>query len=377
MKNDLQKEIRTKPGKLFLPLLTFIVLFFFLHANADPVLNQGRTIGEKLIIFPDHSNPKAFYYVPSSFQISEAYGKPQFFFYKYVYIRSDVSGSSESTAGGVLSLSLEIRDERAELEKVMGKGFEFKVIPIDTMISTLMYSKIGEIADTGSAETGSNSGDPEESEGQRNEDPDRSGEVEGSGQKLGQRKAPFTKKSFSIPLNRESASYLWKLFEEKKVIGLSIDCEFTSSGYELSEGKYSDAERTDRMSFPIQISMERYPDLFKLINLANKVSFNYRTMSVLCFDFVNETNPDVLKKSVEVRIETAKGQKDFKTVTFSRDSDPQQELTFNLPEKKGGSYRFRVMTIFKDGRSEKGEWKESNDSYLDISEYELFIKEDM
>ncbi len=377
MKKKLQNETHTPSGKLFPALLTFMALFVLSQAIADPVLNQGRTIEEKIVIFPDHRNPKAFYYVPTSFQISEAHGKPQFFFYKYVYIRSDAAGSSESTAGGVLSVSLEISDERATLERIMGKGYEFKVIPIDTMISTLMYNEIGETADTRPAGTGSDSGDPEEFESKKDEDEDRSGEAEGIGRKIGQRRAPFTRKSFSIPLNRESASYLWNLFEEKKNIGLSVDCEFTSSGYELSEGKYSDAERTDRMSFPIQISMEQYPDLFKLINLANKVSFNYRTVSVLCFDFANETNPDVLKKTIEVKIETAKGQKDFRTVTFSRDSDPQQELSFNIPEKKGGGYRFRVTTVFKDGRSEKGEWQASNDSYLDVSEYELFIKEDI
>jgi hypothetical protein len=47
------------------------------------------------------------------------------------------------------------------------------------------------------------------------------------------------------------------------------------------------------------------------------------------------------------------------------------DLEFNIPEAKGGTYRYRVTRIFEDGRSEKGGWKEGGDMYLDLSSYEI------
>jgi hypothetical protein len=315
-----------------------------LTAHADPLLSQGKIIGDKIMVFPDHATPNVFYYVPTGLKLTQAYGKPQFFFYKYVYIKSDPSGETERMAGGVLTLSVEFRDESTELKEMMGRNLEFTPIPVDELKCSLNYSVF----------------DGEEKKEEE----------------LSQRKAPWTKKNFTLPLSRKTAPYLWEIFEGEKALGLSMDCEFTYSGYALKEGKYEEAQRTDRMAFPLDISMTEYPDLFTVINLANKVSFNYRYMNVLCFDFVNETNPDVIRKNVEIEIQTARGQKDFKRIYFSKDSETQQELEFDIPEKKGGTYRFRVTTILKDGRIQRSEWQEGDDFYLDVSEYEILVKDD-
>jgi hypothetical protein len=315
-----------------------------LTVHADPLLSQGKIIGEKIMVFPDHAIPNVFYYVPTGLELTQAYGRPQFFFYKYVYIKSDPSGETERMAGGVLTLSVEFRDESTELKEMMGRNLEFKPIPVDELKCSLNYSVF----------------DGEEKKEEE----------------LSQRKAPWTKKNFTLPLSRKTAPYLWEIFQGEKALGLSMDCEFTYSGYELKEGKYEEAQRIDRMAFPVGVSMTEYPDLFTVINLANKVSFNYRHMTVLCFDFVNETNPDVIRKTVEIEIQTARGQKDFKRIYFSKDSETQQELEFDIPEKKGGRYRYRVTMILKDGRTQKSEWQEGDDFYLDVSEYEIVVKDE-
>ena len=376
MKRNREKE----RGRVSLSQISSILFCALLCAletvslsTADPVLNQMKTVAERIVVFPDHQNPRSYYYVPSTLNLSQSYGKPQFFFYKYVYIKQDSSGTTQ-TAGGVLSLSIELSDERAALEQMMGGSYEYKVVPIDTMRSTLIYNAIGgekQASPSMEAKSGTGADAGSGSSAIKEEGSESGGAAKP--EKLAGREAPFTKKSFTIPLGKESASYLWKIFEEKKSLGLSIDCEFSYDGYELKEGKYEDATRTDRMSIPVMVSMEHNPDLFKVINLANKVSFTYRTLTILCFDFANEVNPDVMKKTVEVKIETAKGQKDSKTASFSKDSEPQQELSFNIPEKKGGTYQYRITRVFKDGRSEKGEWKEGNDAYLDLSEYEFLV----
>ena len=62
-----------------------------LHVHADPLLSNGRIIGDRIMVFPDHAAPNVFYYVPTGMDLTQAYGKPQFFFYKYVYISPQVT----------------------------------------------------------------------------------------------------------------------------------------------------------------------------------------------------------------------------------------------------------------------------------------------
>ncbi|MCK7502848.1 MAG: hypothetical protein MZV70_01270 [Desulfobacterales bacterium] len=165
----------------------------------------------------------------------------------------------------------------------------------------------------------------------------------------------WTRKSFTLPLGRDSASYLWKIFEDGKATGLSVECEFTFGGYEIDdEGKLKDGERDAPAVLRRARFHGRRPGLFKLVNLADKVSFNYRRMSVLCFDFVNGTNGETAKITAEIEILTAKKQRDFRTVSFMAGSEPQVDLEFDIPEAKGGTYKYRVTRVFADGRSEKG-----------------------
>jgi len=62
-------------------------------------------------------------------------------------------------------------------------------------------------------------------------------------------------------------------------------------------------------------------------------------------------------------------------IYFSKDSETQQDLEFDIPEKKGGTYRYRITSIFQDGRIQRDEWQQGNDFYLDVSEYEILIKD--
>lgn len=72
---------------------------------------------------------------------------------------------------------------------------------------------------------------------------------------------------------------------------------------------------------------------------------------------------------------TAKKQRDFKTITFMSGSEPQVDLEFNIPEAKGGTYKYRVTRIFSDGRSTKGEWKAGGETFLDLSTYDIAVKD--
>lgn len=333
--------------------LSFAVLLLALAASnllADPVLTRPETVAGRIIIYPDHKNPKLFYYVPTELRLSRAYGQPNFFFYKYVYVRDQAEKEPRTTAGGVLTLSVEFGDDSEILKREKGPQFEFRPVPVEAIEISLSYAGL-------------------EAEKEKDE-----GRVEKKA--LASNKVLWTGKSFALPLSRESASYLWKIYEEKKAAGLSVEVSFSYGGYEINDqGQLQPGERSGRLSLDVPVSMDQYPELFKVINLAQKFSFNYRKMSVICFDFVNGMNGDTVKMTVEVESTTARGQKDVKSVFFSADSQPQYDLEFNVPEAKGRKYRYRITRILADGRSVRGDWQEGDNAFLDLSSYELVIKD--
>jgi len=313
---------------------------------ADPLLSKPETVGGRILIFPDHKAPNLYYYVPAGLALVRSFDKPQFFFYKYVYVKADAPEGPRTIAGGVLALAVEFADETETLRKAKGAGFEYRPVPIDKLTCVLSYSRL-------------EPGDPEEKK-----------------EELAKKELLWTRKSFTLPLGRESASYLWKIFEDGKATGLSVECGFTFGGYEIDdEGKLKDGERDQRLSFAVPVSMAAEPGLFKLVNLADKVSFNYRRMSVLCFDFVNGTNGETAKITAEIEILTAKKQRDFRTVSFMAGSEPQVDLEFDIPEAKGGSYKYRLTRVLADGRPEKGPWKEGGETFLDLSTYDIAVKD--
>jgi hypothetical protein len=313
---------------------------------ADPLLTRPETVGGRILIFPDHRIPNVYYYVPASLALVRSFDKPQFFFYKYVYVKADAPEGPQTIAGGVLALSVEFADETEALRKAKGPAYEFRPVPIDKVTCVLSYTRL-------------------EAEGQ-----------EEKTEELAKKELLWTKKSFTLPLGRDSASFLWRIFEDGKATGLAVECEFTFAGYELDdEGKLKDGERDGRLSFAVPVSMTADPDLFKLVNLADKVSFNYRRMSVLCFDFVNGTSGPTVKITAEIEILTAKKQHDFKTVAFMAGTEPQVDLEFDIPEAKGGTYKYRVTRIFKDGRSDKGGWLTGGEMFLDLSTYDIVAKD--
>jgi hypothetical protein len=313
---------------------------------ADPLLSRPETVDGRILIFPDHRTPNVYYYVPAGLALVRTFDKPQFFFYKYVYVKADAPEGSQTIAGGVLTLAVEFADETETLRRAKGQAVEFRPVPIDTLTCVLSYTRL---------------------------EPEAGGEQK---EELAKKELLWARKSFTLPLGRDSASYLWKIFEDGKATGLSVECEFGFKGYELDdEGKLKDGERSGRLSFAVPVSMTADPDLFKVVNLADKVSFNYRRMSVLCFDFVNGTNGGTAKITAEIEILTAKKQRDFKTVTFMAGSEPQVDLAFDIPEAKGGTYKFRVTKISNDGRSERSEWKSGGEMFLDLSTYDIVTKD--
>jgi len=308
-------------------------------------LSKPEVMAGKFLIYPDYHHPEIFYYVPTRLSLVKTYGQPQFFFYKYIYVKQGSTVEPQTVAGGVLALAIEFADDSEIISQLKGKMAEIRPVSIEKIKCTLNYESLEDITKVESNRAKEN---------------------------LAERQIIWARKGFTLSLSRYSAQFLWQIFEGDKATGLTVECEFEYKGYELdAEGKIVEGARWARISFPVPISLKQNPELFKVINLAEKFSFNYRRLTILCFDFVNKLNDKVAKIIVEVGITTARGQRDFKTVTFTADSDSQIDLEFKIPEVRRGKYLYRITRIYEDGHEERSAWIEGSDMFLDISTYGL------
>ena len=170
---------KMKAGLLILMLAGASVLL------ADPVLTRPETVADRIIIYPDHRNPKLFYYVLTQLGLSQSFGQPNFFFYKYVYVK-DQDAVSPRTTTGVLTLSVEFGDETEILKREKGQQFEFRPVPVETIDISLGYTGL--------------------------ESREEKQETEEGKQALGRNKIRCTGKSFTFPMSASSASYLGKIY---------------------------------------------------------------------------------------------------------------------------------------------------------------------
>lgn len=326
-----------------------IILIAFCPSISQPFLSKPEILAGNILIYPDINQSNLIYYVPSRLSLIQTYGQPQFFFYKYIYVKQKAEGAPQTIAGGILTLGIEFADDSEALRQLKGETLIYRPVSIEKINCQLNYESL-------------------ESFEEKGEEQER--------KTLGKRELLWTRKNFTLPLSRASAQFLWQIFQENKATGLTIECEFEYKGYELdSEGKLVEGIRRARISFPVPVTFKDNPNLFKVINLSEKINFNYRNLSILCFDFVNRLNDSIAKIMVEIEIITARRQRDLKTVYFSADSDPQVDLDFKIPEPKGAKYRYRITRIFIDGKAERGEWLDGDEMFLDISTYEISEKE--
>ena len=98
-------------------LLILLSLTAVGRLKADPVLTRPETVANKIIIYPDHKTPGLFYYVPTRLLLSQTFGQPNFFFYKYVYVKDQGLSDPRTTTGGVLTISVEFGDDTEILKK--------------------------------------------------------------------------------------------------------------------------------------------------------------------------------------------------------------------------------------------------------------------
>ena len=313
-------------------------------AVAAPRLDAPVVSADGAVLLSDTRDAGIYYYVPRDVALVGERGREDFRLLKAVALRN----GSEVSRGGFLAITLGTHvpasDEEARWRRAAPKARSFLPLPVREAHCQLLLTRTGET--------------PEE---------------------VAAARAPWSRRTFSIPLSGADATLLWRELGGETPSALVARVELVTHGYELhqnpgEEGSWEEATRTDVFSFPIEISRRTHPDRFELVDLGTKASFRFRELTVYLFDFANGLAEDVEQIVVEIQVATKRGERRTKLVIFAPDATPVHELSFDVPEEIGARYRYRLTRYTTAGKEVKGSWQESDASILDLSTYEIDVE---
>jgi hypothetical protein len=175
-------------------------------------------------------------------------------------------------------------------------------------------------------------------------------------------------KTLVLPLNSNMAQLLWDAAEVGQTL-ISVVIEENMPGMKTIDGKKEKNETVVSWTLPIELNMKAYPDNFAKTELGGRMVRGYTGIDVFCYDFLEELEPDLYAKIVEVAIPTT-GRPLVKEIIFKEDTDYRARIDFELAKDLDKPYRIRITKIFKDGTKEQMPWEtKTGETLLDITAY--------
>ncbi|MDD5476435.1 MAG: hypothetical protein PHU03_07995 [Syntrophales bacterium] len=169
-------------------------------------------------------------------------------------------------------------------------------------------------------------------------------------------------------LDRYLAEILWESVTAGQT-QVSITLEEHLSGLRREGDEWNESQTVVVSTLPIDLDMEAFPHKFRRTNLGGRMVRGYTGMDIFCFDFLEELDPDLYAKIVEVAIPTP-GRDLVEEVTFRPDSEYRTRIDFKLSRDLDEPYRFRVTRILNDGSRDVGPWTaKKGDTLLDVTDY--------
>jgi hypothetical protein len=314
---------------------------------AAPRLDRQEAMPDGTVIIPDTTEAGVYYYVPQNVVVASTGDRPQFLLVKFMDVDA---ASGETDTAGVVSLTLRFPEPPLVAEELWrstkASSASFRPLPARSAQLRLIMTKV---------------------------DGDGS-----SRREVGSLQAPWTEKTLAVRLNGPTATLLWDALGEPENFTLVADLELTTPGYVLTEkpgeqAEYEQTERVDRFSVPLRISRAEHPGLFRVVDRSQKISFRYRDLVVYCFDFGNQVITDLERVLVEVSVTNERGQRRTRTVVFTADEEPMQTISFDVPERRGQPYRYRVTRYLATGEQLVDDWQEGDAAHLDVSRYDIEV----
>lgn len=382
-------------------------------AAAAPDLAAMREIGP-FRIYPDYDEPHRFYLAPGDLEIAtDENGRPELHFLQLRYTGTQLYGNA-GEHGSHSTLTFGVRQDqptpaemgflRSSLRSLANLGrVEIRPLPIVAFEAVLAYTPIGQASSEVTV--------LEDGYFESEEDPDARSD----------RRAYWSERTFTIPMNQATSTLLWDLLQREE-LAISINYAFFSRGVHSDELAQVDVQATEKeverrllqdlrdSGMPIakeppkgiamrllerlraqatgteslleaeedapgppqttrvvhsgatavRVDAQRWPELFQRVDFNDEAPPAYAVVKVYCYDFANDRRPDLFYKKVEIEAEGVGG----RTIPLSAkflESQPDlyaRTLRFPVAVHVDRPYRYRVTTAARSGELETGPWIE-------------------
>jgi hypothetical protein len=304
-----------------------------------------------LTVYADDQRPGLFYYGPGELALVLGEGgRPDFHFMQARYTGSAVTADR----GRLLHRSLlsfrvamqapgpaELQAARAALGG--GRPVELRPLPIQRVDTVLVYAPVGASEEP----TPLPAGHFEEA---------AEGAPAGPG-------SSWTTRSYSLGLDAVTSELFWGALMKGQVV-LSVSYSFHAAG-PAADGAApgaapGDASRVVRAgAFAVSVDAARWPELFRRVDIGERVPPDYPLLDVYCYDFRDALHEALYEKQVEVEAEGVGGRPVSARARFGRDQPDlyARGIRFGVAVRLDRPYRYRVTEVHADGRATVSSWR--------------------
>ncbi len=366
--------------------------------TAIPNFAAGRQAGG-LMVYPDDRRHGLYYYGPGELGLAvDGAGRPDLHF-----LQSRYTGTAAARDQGTFAfrsvLTLRVRQLGVGPQELDGvrrslrlvRGNELRPLPIARLEAVLGYAPVRAPVSAAAALPGDDTATgadqaaaPAAGEEQRTI---AGGHFESDGEVDG---PVWLERTYVLSLDAEESQLLWDALQRDRLV-LSIGYAFFAAGRNEVPGAMASvgggtlgdelrrtvaeaiapaqgAEGDDAPppvlvragASSITVDAARWPDLFRRVDINDRLPPGYAGLDVYCYDFRDGLRQDLYEKQVEVTAEAVGGQPVTLLAAFHQSQPDLYALSLRFPVavRLDRPYRYRVSEVRRDGAAHPGPWQQ-------------------
>jgi hypothetical protein len=328
-------------------------------AAALPVAGSAQRIGSS-VVWRDSDDPAVFYYVPGELRIAQRRDggvEATFFVVRYLgttlggdaeraFVRSSFTADVEMIPPTAATLA----DVVTELRRAHAGPVRVLPMPIQRIKTRLVFASAA--AGAGQPVTFSD------------------GFLEPAGAEPST--AFWRRRTFTLHLASVDAQILLAALRAGGAV-MSLAYEFTSRSVEAADGPQTPAVEQTVVAgtLPLSFDAARFPDRLVLLDIAASSPPGYPVLSVYCYDFSEQVDPDLFEKAVEIEGVGLGGGRVATSVTFTSEAPDvtKRSVRFPFPVRLDRPFRQLVSETYWSGEERRATWSAPLEwtSVLDIT----------
>jgi hypothetical protein len=343
-------------------------------AEAQPDFRSARQAGP-LLVYSDDRNPRLYYYAPNELSLGESSpGKPDLHLLQTRYTGT-VAGGDQGTAihRSLLSFRVLLTPVKAQeldhakraLRSLVGP-VELRPLPIRHVEAVLVYTPVGQTDEAKSEILPA--GHFQETEEEQDKSV-RSGVY-------------WSERLYMLSLDNDTSQIFWSALQKGQVV-LIVGYAFLADGirrdtsvltltgpHELTDALRARLEKGSSASqhattevvragaFAVTVDAGKWPDLFKQIDINDRLPPGYAVLDVYCYDF-QQREARLYEKRVEIEAEGVGGDPVGISTRFRRNQPDiyARSLRFPFAVRLDRPYQYRVVSTATDGAVSETPWQ--------------------